>query len=136
MRRLLLAAFLIPAVVTSCSGDDEKAPPGPIPIDAFRAEAEAANCEFEVRCGAMPDKATCKKLDRADYELVQLIADAVFGSVKYDPAAGRAWVEAVRTQKCEIGDGIPKALKAAWEPVFVGTLGAGKPCFVDDECSG
>ena len=123
--------------MTSCSSDETTTKPlGPVAIEALRAEFESANCEWQVRCGGTPDKATCKIVDGADYPLVQLIADAGKGKAKYDGQAGRTWVEAVRNQACEIGDAVQKALKAAWEPVFTGTVAAGKSCLLDDECAG
>ena len=137
MRLLSLAGLLSVAALVSCSSDETAPPPPqPIKIADLQAAAESANCDYLVRCSWMPDKATCKSLDGADYELLQLIADAVFGKVHYDEKAARAWVEAVRSQKCELGEGIKKALEAAWEPVFTGTVKEGGACFVDDECAG
>src|SRR5262249_32443669 len=72
----------------------------------------------------------------ADYELLQLTADAVFRKVHYDPVAARIWVETVRGQACQDTVAVATTLENAWDPVFVGTVGKGGPCLVDDECAG
>src|SRR5262245_58146227 len=103
MRFLRVSSALAAAALSGCT-PEETVPegPGPIVIAQLRAEAQAAICDFGVRCTSVPDVATCKKVDAPDYELLQLIADVALGSVTYDPAAGRTWVEAVRAQPCAL----------------------------------
>src|SRR5262249_4936473 len=134
MRFLSLVALATVATLTSCS--DDEAAKSPIPLDNLRSEFESANCDFEVRCTQMPDKGTCKKVDRAEYELLQLTADAAFRKVKYDPVAARIWVEIVRGQAGQATVAVATTLENAWDLVFVGTVGKGGPCLVDDECAG
>jgi hypothetical protein len=89
-----------------------------------------------MRCTLMPDTPTCLKYSPAGFSLLQLISDAVFGKVAYEPKAGRTWVEAVRSQRCEATQAVKKALEDAWAPVFTGSVKEGGGCFVDEECSG
>src|SRR5262245_48262966 len=105
MSRLALGRFAFLALAASAwtsSSTDGQPPPGPLPLESVRAEADAAKCEALVRCGYMPDRAACSKYTTDDYELLQLLADVVAGRAEYDPAAGRTWVEAVRSQRCAL----------------------------------
>jgi hypothetical protein len=137
MRRALLVAalaFAPPLAVLACSSESAPQPPGPIPAEDLRAEVEAAQCEFLVRCTWMPDAATCSSVDGADYELLQLLADVSSGKVEYDAQAGRAWVEATREQPCNSTFAAMAALEAAYDAAFLGTIALDGPCFVDQEC--
>lgn len=133
---LFVLAGTLALAAASCGGDDEATQKGPVPIDQLRGAFEVANCDFEVRCSWMPDTTTCLRVDKADYELVQLIADAALGKVAYDEKAGRTWVEAIRNQACEVTLAVKNTLEAAWQPVFIGNVKVGGACFVDDECAG
>lgn len=131
---LSVGLALVP-ILAACSGDDEAATKkGPITIEQLRDEYEAANCEFEVRCTWMPDTATCKKYDQADFGLLQLINDAVFDRVAYDATAARLWVEMIRIQPCQDAVVLKNDLKATYRKVFAGHYDVGTTCFVDEEC--
>jgi len=122
-------------LVSSCAGDETATGPGPIPLDRIRAFSVAANCDFLVRCGFEPDVMTCRRVDGADDELLQLIADARIGKVKYDAAAALVWIGALSSRTCAIhGPAADENLADAWKPVFVGTIAEGGACYVDDEC--
>lgn len=135
---LALAGALGGALLAGACGGDDEAPagPGPIPIEALRAEYTVASCELQVRCGLMPDKETCLRLDDADPGLAQRVASVVFGRLRYDPAAARACVEATRSHGCTTLLSEQRALEAACDGIFSGGLAEGDPCLVDDECSG
>lgn len=125
------------ALVPAC-GDDETTPagPGPIAVESYRAEYEAARCEFQVRCGLMPDKDTCLRLAGADDELLQLLGDVVYGAVSYDPASARTCVEALRARSCEVLLSVQNQVAAACRGVFTGSSPEGGPCLVAGECAG
>lgn len=127
------ASVLVPA----CSGEDP-APTtgGPISIEAYRAELEKAGCELAVRCGLMPDQATCLDVSSPGIDTLQLLADVVYGTVTYDAAAARTCVEAFRGAGCDTLASSRKALEQACANVFKGTVAEGGACVVDDECSG
>jgi hypothetical protein len=135
---LALAGTLGGSLLTGACGGDDEAPagPGPIPIEALRSEHEVATCDFEVRCGLMPDKETCLRVDRAEHGLVQNVANVVFDRLSYDPAAGRACVEAIRARSCHTLLADQRALEAACTGMFRGTVAAGGPCLVNEECTG
>ncbi len=131
----LSALLLLCAPLAGC-GDDGPAPPGPIPLDALRDELAQATCEQYVRCGLTPDKATCDATQGDQQETLQLLTDAVLGRVTYDPAAGRACVEAIRARACDIRSSTTKAFIAACEGMFVGTIPEGEACLLAEECAG
>jgi len=130
-------AFALAAVFAAACGDDDVGPPGPGPvaIEAYRAELEGADCDFAVRCGLMPDRQTCLALDRASDETLQLISSAVFGDVRYDATKARVCVEARRTRSCEELLSIARQVEAACKGVFTGSAPEGGPCLVAGECA-
>ncbi len=130
----LLFLFGAFALVGACS--DEPTGPGPIPLDDFRGELAQATCDQFVRCGFMPDAATCKATQGDSRLTLQLLTDAVIGRVSFDPTAARACVEAIRTLACDTKLSTGAALRAACDGMFVGTVPEGGPCLFTEECSG
>ncbi|AKT42001.1 EB domain-containing protein [Chondromyces crocatus] len=121
----------------SCGGDDPApAGPGPIPLEAFAEEYTAAACTLAVRCGAMPDQDTCLSLDRASYELLQLMTTAVFGDVTYSPDAARSCINALRAQSCDVLLSAQRNLETTCKGVFQGAAQEGDSCLVAGECAG
>lgn len=132
-----LAAGLAAAIAApSCGGDDPPAGPGPIALDAFATEFESAYCDFAVKCGLMPDKDACLRLDRTDGELLQLMGNAVFGDVAYSADAARSCVDAVRARSCDRLLSATQGVESACKGVFTGAAPAGGPCLVAGDCSG
>lgn len=132
---LTLAA---PFFAGGCGGDETTPPPGsaPIPIESIRKEFEAARCEALVRCGSMPDAATCLAVSGSDQNVLQLLADVVYGTVVYDEAAARSCVNALKGASC---DGLSSSLNAvtsACEGAFQGSVPEGGGCVTDQECQG
>ena len=132
----LAVALAASLAAPSCGGDDPPAGPGPIPLDSFAAEYKDAACDRAVRCGLMPDKDTCLRLDRTDGELLQLLANAVFGDVTYSSEAARACVDALRGRSCEELLSAARSLEATCDGVFDGAAPAGGPCLVGGDCAG
>jgi hypothetical protein len=130
-------AFLLlgPVFASACS-EEAPAGPGPIPLDSLREELAAATCEQYVRCGIMPDKATCDATQGDLQATLQLLTDAVLGRVTYDPAAARTCVEAIRAYACDGRASALQGLATACEGMFVGTVKEGEACLLSDECAG
>jgi len=134
----LALACAASTLVSACSGDDTTPPAGggPIPIESIRKEYETALCASLVRCGYMPDNATCVDLNAASQDQLQLLADVVYGTVTYDAAAARTCVNAISGLTCE---GLSKGLQSvqsSCDSVFKGSVPEGGGCVVDDECLG
>jgi len=132
--RRVSALLLLCAPMAACG--DDVAPPGPIPLDALRDELAKATCEQYVRCGLMPDSATCDATLGDSQETLQLLNDAVGGRVTYDAAGGRTCVEAIRARACDNRSGTLKTMGEACDGMFVGTVPEGGPCLLAEECSG
>ncbi len=128
---------LLLALASSAMGCAEEDPgPGPIPLDELRQELTQATCNQYVRCGEMPDQATCEAVQGDGRLTLQLLTDAVLGRVTYDEAAARACVEATRTRACNNLQSTQKALLDACANMFVGTIPEGSACLFPDECAG
>lgn len=117
----------------ACS-DDAAEGAGPIPIDSFASELEKARCEYAVRCGEMPDAKACSATSGTSQDLLQLVADVVFGQVSFDPAAARACVDAQRNRDCSSLASALKAVNDACATVFKGSTPENGGCLVDEEC--
>jgi hypothetical protein len=111
---------------------------GPIPIAEYEALALAAGCNVLVRCGLYPDQATCLSSDQVVPHLYDtLVADVASGKVLYDPAQGRACVDATNTLPCtRTALAASNPDDASCDVVFTGTVAAGGACFLDEECAG
>ena len=131
--------MLVLVAMAACESEDETAPAtaGPIPIGDLRGEAVGAQCDFLARCGWQPDALTCRRVDFASNELLQLIVDVTRGQLPYNEIAARAWVEGVRAQPCSRHNASKeRELAQAWEAVFAGPVPMGSGCWVDGECEG
>lgn len=126
----LLVAF---SMAIGCA--EENPGPGPIPLDELRDELSTATCEQYVRCGQMPDQATCAAVQGDSRLTLQLFTDAVLGRVTYDEAGARTCVEAIRTRNCDNQQSTQKALADACAKMFVGTVPAGGSCLFSSECA-
>lgn len=133
----LLAAGAAPLFAGACGGDEPTSSSGgPVAIESIRDEFAAAECAYRVNCGRMPDAATCRAVVNSDQELLQLIADVVYGTVEYDGAAARKCVDAIKSQSCDALPSKEKALVDACEGVFKGSVPEGGECVTDQECVG
>ena len=111
---------------------------GPIPIAQYETLALAAGCNNLVKCGLYPDQATCLSSDQVVPHLYDtLVADVASGKVLYDPAQGRACVDATNTLPCtRTALAATNPALASCDAVFNGTVAAGGACFFDEECAG
>jgi hypothetical protein len=128
--------LLTGAGLLACSSDEGPKGPGPIPLDGLRDELAGARCEYAVRCGLLPDKASCDTAQGDDPETLQLLADAAYGRVEYDPTAARTCVEATRTQSCSTLLSTKQAKESACAGMFKGTVKESGPCRLAKECAG
>lgn len=124
-----LAGCLV--AVTACDTAEEE--PKVESRDLAKDELDA-RCEYLVRCGFMPDDATCKQVEREDQGLVQALGGSVFGRVDFNPEAAAAWIETLRDLSCVATNEIAQELADARIEVFRGTIDEGGGCFADDEC--
>lgn len=134
-RVVLVLSALFSMVSTAVGCSDAPAGPGPIPLDELRAELSKATCNQYVRCGQMPDEATCDAVQGDTRFTLQLLTDAVLGRVTYDEAGARKCVEAIRNQNCDNQISTRKALADACATMFVGTVPEGESCLYDTECA-
>jgi len=110
-------------------------PAGPVALADLPDALEAAVCGFEVRCGLMPDQATCAEIfDPATTDIPQLAAFVTAGTIQYDAAKAGDCLAAYRDAACTWNrDGIGPAAVCA--DVFEGDKAPGVDCFLDEECT-
>lgn len=133
---VVLAFSALCLTISTAIGCADDPGPGPIPLDELRGELAKATCEQYVRCGQMPDAATCTAVQGDTDLTLQLLTDAVMGRVTYDEAGARACVEAVRILTCDSLAATQKNLAAACAKMFVGTIPEGGACLFSTECAG
>jgi hypothetical protein len=136
-RGVVLAFSALFLAVSSAIGCTEEVPgPGPIPLEALRDELATATCNQFVRCGQMPDQATCEATQGDSVLTLQLLTDAAIGRVTFDEAGARTCVEAIRNRSCDNQLATQKALADACAKMFVGTVPEGGSCLFAAECAG
>ncbi|MBK9266918.1 MAG: hypothetical protein IPM54_44985 [Polyangiaceae bacterium] len=128
--------MLLVAVASAIGCADEAPGPGPIPLQELRDELSTATCNQYVRCGLMPDQATCEAAQGDSRLTLQLLTDAALGRVTYDEAGARTCVEAIRARSCDNLTATQKALADACSKMFVGTIPEGSSCLFSTECAG
>lgn len=116
--------------------DDESQELPGIALEQFTEEFRGATCEHITACNFMPDIATCMSAVGIEQGIAQSIASANSGKLTYQPDAGRACVEALRTAPCTGDFLIPRSVRETCDRVFGGRLGEGEPCFHAAECQG
>lgn len=125
MKRLVLAVLWLSA----CGGDG----PAAIPIDELGARATEVLCNYEVRCGSMPDVAAC---DETFFFRNQGVADVKAGKVIYDGRAAADCLDVYRTLSCNASDAAVSIAGRgqACRDAIKGTVATGGSCLIDDEC--
>ncbi len=138
-RSLLTLAVLAPLLAAGCGGSSKS---GPATFDELYGDFATTICNLEVRCGDMPDMATCLaslQLDTTDYLTIK--ADIASGKIQYDAAKGRvcaAWYERYGAAACTL-TGI-SAVAAdtngsdACASAITGNVPDGGACFSLNEC--
>lgn len=128
MRKTLLCLLVLGS--SACGGGGG----GAIGFAEFPDELEAADCDFEVECGLMPDVDTCRgavAIDPGEIESIQTAIDA--GTLIFNEDAAAACVDGVRNQGCAF-PGLHTADPCA--ELFTGTVATGGACNIDIECTG
>lgn len=155
MNRTPVRVALLVLAVVGCGGDEHvvsDAPPGqpdaaqppdaagpygPITLDDLPVRLEDAVCLFEVKCGMMPDVATCRAVfDPGTTDVAQLTAYVAAGKLTYDATKAGECLTAYRDAACSYdGDG-GLGPAAVCDAVFTGDKVEGVACFMDEECVG
>jgi hypothetical protein len=130
------SAVLLGAGLALAGACEEETEVTGIPLEQFQQQAKGATCERLVRCNMMPDVASCDATIPTDRGIVQSVAAVNAGELSYDPAAGRACVDAISAHKCEGGYSLPLALREICDKVFGSRKAEGEPCFDAAECQG
>lgn len=125
MRKTLLALVL---GLAACGGG------GDLAFEDLGDEFEAANCDFDVKCGFQPDDATCEESLVIDPAELDSLGNAIAaGTIIYDSGAAAACVEFISEQSCEFtgfnNDEDP------CDDMFTGTVPVGGACNFDLECA-
>jgi hypothetical protein len=116
---------------------DASPPIGDVALAELPEALELAVCQFEARCGLMPDVATCREVfDAATTDVAQLAAFATAGRLTYDATKAGTCLTAYRDAACvwDAAGGLGPA--AVCDEVFTGDKIAGVACLVDEECLG
>jgi hypothetical protein len=119
-----------------CSGGKGSAS-APATIEEFEEQAFDAYCDYNVTCGLMPDRATCRQ---SYYPLPSQRETDIEGvaakTLVYDPSRAEACLALYRTQPCTISDSVARVSEALEKcaRVLVGTVAAGAGCFFAEQC--
>jgi hypothetical protein len=128
--RAVMACLAGAAWVSSCSGGSTGSG-GSIPLNQLGPQVTAALCSYEVRCGVLPDLATCEGAFQSD--VTRLEADVQAGRVIYDGDKASSCLSSVAGEGCALSD--DQAFGASdCRAVFQGTVAAGGHCAYDEHC--
>jgi hypothetical protein len=126
MRKLVLAICLLAA----CSDDDG----GPIEIDDLGGALINRYCDLYVRCGILPDMATCQSLYLGETIDDDLVAAVHAGKVIYHADKAGECLAGV-APSCEArNEPGNSANPEACDATFEGTVAEGGACALDEEC--
>jgi hypothetical protein len=120
---------LVAVALGGCPSDDT------ISIDKLADSLQSAECDFEVRCEAVADVATCKAalpLDSTD-ELTT-IAAVKAGSISYDGKLAKQCVDSFEALACTFV-AIENSVSDACQDIFTGTVAIGSACIVSEQCA-
>jgi hypothetical protein len=127
-----LASLSAAAWLFSCGGGSSSpASGGDIPLAELGPRVTTALCMYDVRCGVMPDQATCEAAEPAD--TARLVADVQAGRIVYDGAKAAQCLSAEASAICGFSDDAAFAAEPCGE-IFTGTIAAGGACAYDNEC--
>jgi hypothetical protein len=91
-------------------------------------------CDFQVRCGAFPDKATCLAVTFSNTEQATILADVEAGRVDYDADQAGACLDVIEGLGCDTGSLLDSTLAATCNAVFSGHVAIGATCVNDEQC--
>jgi hypothetical protein len=124
-------SFLL--VIPACDGGSTPAGGDTsISLPDFPAALVDGICAYEVRCGQMPDLATCKAAIQADRG--QLSADVQAGRTQYDAKAAAACLGALGSRSCSRSQVFWNESQACKDAVR-GTVADDGFCYVGSECA-
>ena len=123
-------SFLL--VIPTCDGGSTPAGGDTsISLPDFPAALVNGICTYAVRCGQMPDLATCKATIQADEG--QVSADVQAGRTKYDGKAAAACLDTLRSRSCSRAQGLWSESQVCKDFVK-GTVADNSACYVGSEC--
>ena len=126
MKALLVGLVL---AATACSGSDG------VSLKDLPNQLLDANCKADVKCGFMPDEATCRGSYQANDTYMLTMAAAVAAkNVKYDASLGKQCVDEAASYNCELS-GLQPDPKDPCTKMFTGLVAAGGACFTSTECA-
>jgi hypothetical protein len=127
-RRALFSAV---ALFTACGGSSGNNGN----INNLPSEVIKAQCGFAVKCGLMPDEATCEAATATPEELATTVADVNAGTVKFNSDKLQKCLDDFSGLDCTsifLGNGSNSEEDCA--AVFTGTVALNGACFTDEEC--
>lgn len=122
-------------LLAACSGASTKSPIAAEDLDQAFADAQ---CARAVRCGEMPDLATCQGAYNSFHfpgvVLESNIAAIGEGKINYDGGAARTCIEAYANAPCDSTVEANRLSDVACDRIFVGTGADGTACGLNFEC--
>lgn len=107
---------------------------GGISLADFAAQALAARCEAQVRCGLWADQASCVASGQA-VEDPSLPAAVSAGKLAFDGVKAQQCFDAVAAVSCDQTDITERVEAAPCKQMFVGKVKQGAACEFDFECA-
>jgi hypothetical protein len=120
-------ALFASTLVSTCGGGG-----GSIPLSQLGDHVTNVVCASSVRCGELPDDATCRAVTGVHLE--QIMADVASGKTIYDGTAAAACLDAIAAVGCNLSDGLEDSPEAC-RKMLQGTVAVGETCFTDTECA-
>jgi hypothetical protein len=107
-----------------------------VSFEDYEATERDAYCEYFVRCGAIEDLATCRKLEldlRTGFTANERAAVAA-GKVDYDGDAARRCLAGLADRSCDLTSKSYRVSAAPCAEILTGTLHDGEACGYGGEC--
>lgn len=125
--RAVRAALL---VVAACAGNH---PIAAADVDAAYVDA---HCAFLVRCGVLPDLATCHRAYLStDFPLeASEVAAAIAGKIHYDGDKARECIDGYASAACDTTDPTSRTTPVACDQIVAGTVADSGTCVLAREC--
>lgn len=131
MSRIAYSAFLSGALLfAACGGGGG----GTANVRDFLDSTHDSICDFQVRCGAFPDKATCLAVTFGNAEQETIIADVEAGRVDYDSGKAGDCLSVIDGLKCDTASLLDSNLGATCSAVFSGHVAIGATCVNNEQC--
>lgn len=125
LSRVGIVVVLSGCLLAACGGGG-----GSLTFDQYVARAEDVVCTINVRCGSLPDKASCvPSLDG----LEQAKADISSGKTKFDGVAGAACLDAIGDYDCRLSTVLFEP--EACDRTATGTIADGGACNSSAQCA-